>query len=506
MKVLLTNRSALQSKYGAGGLKKVIAATSELIAADKNRGITTRLIDLSDPTTMKKYKGTAVTKPVSGKQNKDAVDAVYGALKPDYLVILGGPDIVAHLDLSNPVPDDDDPNIPSDLPYASDAPFTKRDPAHYAAATRVVGRIPGVYLSDDPTNLIKQLKNSARSKPRPRNYYLKYFAISNTLWQDSTKLSLGTIFNSAKVKLCPPSGRPDVNKLLSAPMQFINCHGAQAADEFYGETKTGYPVAFDGGGVTKNSKLDAVIAAECCYGAELYDPTLADGKLPISNCYLANGAIGYFGSTNIAYGPEDTNGAADLITQYFLIDVLAGASLGRAGLQARQKFVQGEKMEDPVNLKTLAQFILLGDPALQACKSEEPKDKGIKKDLDEAGARTTRRIELTALGKAIADGSAFPGKQVRRPGKNLTRTLMSIARKKGFRSKAVTTYDVTGGPTYRTAAKGRDGTAKVLVITDPTKKRGKAAAKRPQGVPEVRVLVAHTRDGRIVGTTEYISR
>lgn len=507
-KVLVTNRAALTSKYGSRR-KEVDAAVKALIAADKARGLTTRLIDLSDAATMKKYKARAVTKPDSGRQNKDAVDAVFAALKPDYLVILDAPDVVAHLSLSNPVPGDEDDEVPSDLPYASDAPFIKRDAAHYAAVTRVVGRIPGVLGSNDPSTLVRQLKASARSRPRRREHYLKYFAISNALWRNSTALSVGAIFGTDTVKLCPPSGPPGVNRLLSAPTHFINCHGAAADPQFYGETPRGaFPVAMNGRGVKANSRAGTIVAAECCYGAELYDPVLADGALPISLCYLVKGALGFLGSTNVAYGPADGNGAADLITQYFLIDALDGASLGRACLQARQKFIQSEKMEDPVNLKTLAQFMLLGDPSLTACVMPKPRapHRAAARVLDRAGARANRRVELAAIGKSVAEGAAFPGKKLARPGQKLTRTMLTIARRKGFRSKDLSTFEVTGGAVYRQELKARATTAKVLVVTDRSKTRGKATAKRLAGVSGTRVLVAHTRNGRIIDTAEYVSR
>ena len=57
------------------------------------------------------------------------------------------------------------------------------------------------------------------------------------------------------------------------------------------------------------------------------------------NTYLANKAYGYFGSSTIAYGPSTTNDQADLMCQSFLKQVLAGASLGRAALQARLDYI-----------------------------------------------------------------------------------------------------------------------------------------------------------------------
>jgi hypothetical protein len=74
-----------------------------LIAADKARDLSTRLLALDSARDMKKPKGTAVTKPASLRQNKNAIDAVYAAFHPDYLIIPGAVDVVPHQDLINPM-------------------------------------------------------------------------------------------------------------------------------------------------------------------------------------------------------------------------------------------------------------------------------------------------------------------------------------------------------------------------------------------------------------------
>ena len=107
-----------------------------------------------------------------------------------------------------------------------------------------------------------------------------------------------------------------------------------------------------------------MVAAECCYGAELYDVRETGGEPGICNTYLYHGAYGFFGSSTVAYGPADGNGSADLLCQYFLERVLRGASLGRAALEARQQFTRAASVLDPVDLKTLAQFSLMGDPSV----------------------------------------------------------------------------------------------------------------------------------------------
>ena len=45
-KLIVTNRSALRKKYGTRGLAKITAAVNALIAADRKRDLTTRLIAL----------------------------------------------------------------------------------------------------------------------------------------------------------------------------------------------------------------------------------------------------------------------------------------------------------------------------------------------------------------------------------------------------------------------------------------------------------------------------
>lgn len=127
-----------------------------------------------------------------------------------------------------------------------------------------------------------------------------------------------------------------------------------------------FPVAHSAKRLVKKIVEGTVIAAECCYGAELYDPADSGMQAGICSTYLRDGAYGYFGSSTIAYGPSEGNGQADLICRYFLDEVLNGASLGDAVLRARHRFAQSYTHLDPVDLKTLVQFQLLADPSIHA--------------------------------------------------------------------------------------------------------------------------------------------
>jgi hypothetical protein len=505
-KILVTSRSALIEKYGKKGFNEITRAVQALAIADKGRGYVTRLIFLDDQKTMRSFGGTAVTDVKSGQQHKEAIDRIYAALKPEYLVILDGPDVVPHVSLSNPAPEDDDPDVPSDLPYACDAPFVRRDPSLFTSVTRVVGRIPGIVGAKRPTFLIRLLNGSARFRPRPRKSYLQYFSISAQVWQKSTQKSLKAIFGNAdKLLLSPPIKDSGANRYLGPLIHFINCHGDTISPDFFGQRNKSYPIALTTDGVTRHASARTVVAAECCYGAELYDPTLeAHDKPPICVSYLGRGAVGFFGSTNVAYGDAARNSAADLITRYFLIEVLAGASLGRACLQARQKFVDTEDL-DKYNLKTLAQFVLLGDPSLHPCAEDDRAERHIIEVTDHSTARAIRRMELAAMGKAAGDSAAFAGRKMRRPSPKLARRVLTIARQFGVRDGKLETFESSGGPLYRDAMRTQDFKPSIHVVSKIFRPNTEVIAGRKR-TPRVEAVVVHGYGDQIARVAYYVSR
>jgi hypothetical protein len=421
-KVILSNGSVLAAKYGAAGAKKVRKAVQALIAADGRRGLTTIYIELDDTSTMNKYGNAVVTNSASAQQNKVAVDAVYKTLAPDYIVLLGAVDVIPHQSMANPLykaadPDDDpDRVVPSDLPYACEAGYATTIES-FTGPTRVVGRLPDLTGGTDPANLIDALNTAAAVAPRPREDYEPYFAISADVWKQSTGLSLNAVFGGdADEQVCPPSVPPWSAALLARRSHFINCHGASRSPEFFGQHGKKYPVSYEASQLNGKLSEGVVAAMECCYGAELYDVTKVKNQQPgIGNTYLANKAYGYLGSTTVAYGPDDSNDWADMLCQYFLEGVLEGASLGRALLEARQKYIQDAPTPlGPVDLKTLAQFLLLGDPSIQPVEPapSQPlakslttamaKSKMFSLTVSGRGSRIERRKDLMTNGLALA--------------------------------------------------------------------------------------------------------
>jgi hypothetical protein len=420
-KVIVTNLGALKAKYGTAGVKKINTAVKALIAADKARGLRARVIALDSAAAMKAVKGRKVKDAGNPRQNKEAVDAIYRKLVPDYLVLLGAVDVVPHQDLRNPVFDGDndrDEFAFGDLPYACEAPYSQ-EPKDFVGPTRVIGRIPDLVGASEPGYLLGLLKTAAEWRARSAEDYADYFAVSAKVWKKSTLLSVQKLFGlSSDLHLSPKEGPSWGTRLLARRVHFINCHGGSNDPQFYGQIgkddDAKYPVSHLASYLAGRISEGTVAATECCYGAELYDPVLATGQAGICSTYLAGKAYGYFGSSTIAYGPEEGNSAADLICQYFLRRVKAGASLGRATLEARLEFAGGAAELDPVDIKTLAQFNLLGDPSITPVATSKPHTAvaipkgfaalargGLKQVASGAVARRERRRQLFLRGERI---------------------------------------------------------------------------------------------------------
>ena len=123
---IVSNSQALKTKYRTNGFTAIKAAVDKLIAADARRHIKSKLIFIDDAAAMTKLGGTLPVNPTDQRGAKKAVDAIVASLAPDYVVLLDGPDVIPHIVLDNPVPNDLDDTVDSDLPYASDIGFSNQ--------------------------------------------------------------------------------------------------------------------------------------------------------------------------------------------------------------------------------------------------------------------------------------------------------------------------------------------------------------------------------------------
>ncbi|UCG51327.1 MAG: hypothetical protein JSW58_14200 [Candidatus Latescibacterota bacterium] len=536
-KVIVTNLATLKRKHGANGLKRIQTAVNKLIKADARRGISTELIGIDRAADMKGI-GKRVTKTKDPRQAKRAIDAVCDAHAPHYLVILGAPDVIPHVPLKNPVYDGDvdvDREVESDLPYACDAKYG-RDIVDFLGPTRVVGRIPDVLGQGGTAHLVSVLNNAAKWTSKPRSVFERHFCVTAEAWKGSTRRSIRKLFGTqAGVKMSPYEGPRWSKTELGGKVHFINCHGDTRVSKFYGENEVApwdTPIAHLSTHLGGRIPRAAIVAAECCYGAELYEPTAE--PMGICQRYLGEGASGFFGSTNIAYGPAQENEYADVLCGYFVRAVLDGASLGRAALLARQKYISRGGHMGPHDLKTLAQFILLGDPSIHPVELEPKKRaKAKRRPVAKARrrgaappmlqARSKRRTYLRGRGRQIGVTTAsVSSKMDVRPTAKLRKDLEQLRQSRGLSAGKLMSFRLHGPakPTKRKSASAKRlkagktafhiivGTSKLKPISAqdlakakvPRRRRAALAKAAPLPRPQVKtgkVLVAREVNGKI---------
>ncbi len=506
-KIIVANKAAIENKYGANA-PKILAALNTLKASDKKKKLTCDIFFVDDAQTMQAAGGKQVDGvTATAAQCKPAVDALYKTYQPDYICLIGAPDLFPHVSLINPVfgkrNGDDDAKVESDLPYACDRRYSTR-PNDFISPTRVVSRLPDIKGDNDPSYLVGLINHSIKSKPAKASAYKDYFGLSVLLWQKSTEESLDHIFAAHSKLLVAPSAGPTYTKSqLNGRLHFINCHGSPSDPNFYGQKGNDFPPSLNTTSLKGKISFGTAVAAECCYGAQLYNPGQDKEQTPICNNYLAEGALGFAGSSNIAYGPAAGQGLADLITQYFLINVRNGASLGRAFLQARQKFLEVSQPDiDPHELKTLAQFNLLGDPSVCLVESLQPKNADPKKtksfEIIAQNQRSLRRHEMQSKGMALGNGLSTP----RLVKKNETSAKMKKELSdvlKDYKFDAKLNKVFANNSVQKNNGKALGGSVKFHVYEE----KGKA---NPKGITDIKVLVVKEVGGNIAGIKEYVSR
>jgi hypothetical protein len=503
IKLILTNKTALESKYGSKH-KSMLTALESLREFDKTRRLDTRIVFLDDAAQMKQYKAKAVTDATDAKQNKNAVDALYKHFSPGYIVLAGAQDIIPFQRLDNLLysEDDEDKYIPSDLPYACDVPYHTK-PGKFIAPARVVGRIPDVPGQDDPAYFLSLIKDSMAVKAVARKNYDAYFAVSVLDWQKSTEQSLQNIFGGTKSLQLSP-GKVKASKWtvtqLKPKVHFYNCHGALDDAAYYGQKGNDYPIALQSDALAKKVAFGTVVAAECCYGAQLFDPKVSDGHmLSIANNYLLNHAVAFTGSSTIAYGPPEGQGLADLLTQFFLINVLNGASTGRALLEARQRFLNemGPTL-DPYELKTAAQFYLLGDPSIVLVVNETDPNH-LAKSKSFVNTLQNRRDNMEAKSKSLQGFISTPEKIKDGEGSpTLKKEIKTLLKERDFETPPPANVFVNEGKSAgNKSSKSFRPTVKFHVYS---KSVGHGKLKK------TKVLVVKEKNNQILGFREYVRK
>ena len=402
VKLSVTVKAQLESKYGRTKLKKIETARKGWIQADARRGIRTVHIAVDDPAdkTMKEHDVPPV-KVVNGRATapdiKRAIDALWKPLAPDYLVLFGGDDVVPMFVVANPfdpsgendwLPPRMREKVPTDNPYASSLRFRSKQRSSYLVPDRVIGRIPDRVGDDDPAWLVRYLNSAANWEPRSVDRYMKTYAISTYRSSRAAEKCMKYIARpDSKLLLSPPviDNWRSTHRRLSARLHIIKCHGSRGDSKIYGQKRNCYPYAIKTETLRTYLKPATVVGTMCCYGAQIFSPAQAvdmrskalakelhakptRGGWPLASAYLRDGALGFVGPTVTTYAGDSDMMSADWIVSAYLNSVLGGASIGRALQESKQDYFrwlnqqgQAPGIEEELSL---IEYVLLGDPSI----------------------------------------------------------------------------------------------------------------------------------------------
>lgn len=388
VQLVLSARGPLMDRFGADGFGAIDDRLQRLAAALTRRGIATMLVYGDDPPSLAAQFGGGLA-PVARDatairtliQRSAELLAQRGRVLHTVLLI-GGDDIVPLHRLANPV-SDDDPLVFSDSPYACDDPGA-------LVPQRIVARVP-TGDGGDPAFVIGQLDRMItyhQHDGRPRHAWIeRAFPVtfgrgrgrierlpatgySTEIWRDASRAVIDMYAPDAPLAQCPPV---DAERLgdhtLAGRLLYFNLHGASGMPNLYGQpadwggAATRLPVALRPDQLG-DSFAGCIMVSEACYGAELTGRTASNS---VALRALHRGALAFVGSTVNAYGSTGTPlVGADLLCERLLSHLQRGVPVGEALYRARiefaQEMVRRQGHLDDVDIKTLTEFVLYGDP------------------------------------------------------------------------------------------------------------------------------------------------
>ena len=331
---------------------------------------------------------------------------LYLVTVPHYLMIVGDSTVVPSMDWDN-VSDVYDDNVPSDLPYLTLDTTSPWDGVEYGFENVTqVGRVP----AKAKNGFSEAIAYFERVKNFKGYTATKSFAYSAYVWQRTTvaefsHLNPNTI-TSPKYTCNPDDAGSDGLWLLEqlSPeynMVCFNLHGSDETHIWSGQLgEYFYPDAFEQGLLPQNNGY--VLLTEACYGAR---PTCSDSIVVNA---LQNGCMAFVGSSRVAYGWDNGQiGCADIIAQHFTYHVAKGETVGNAFLKALTELTNREMSE--IEIKTLAEFSLYGDPSVKLITANAHAMQKGKKSGSAVKYSKPKKDKSRAILLASCDGSMAKG-------------------------------------------------------------------------------------------------
>jgi hypothetical protein len=372
-KLIFTHGANFTARFGVASKQNLETRLNQLVAFDAKRGLTTKFVFVDESASVAPF-GVKPTNLTTAQAIKGVIDAIAAKAPQDFFLVVGGHDIVPLFEYLNPVSGTTDKTVPSDNGYASSGPSQLP-----LVPDRLLGRLP---TSNDSSpdvlwNQFDEILTFQPPKGAARGYaiYADYWSepsrnVASQLGIPGPRQSL-----SPPVDVQPNPGSFPASGLSDGRLHYFNLHGDLRNSPWYGQdgnNLNSYPEACLPALIPPGVR-HSVAACEACYGGDSYGTKGVRRTVTTANCltYLNHQAIGFCGSTTIAYG--GTNDApdlwaADLLVLYFLQNVQAGKGMGAALRDAKVRVAQDAMKKngayDDLTKKTLLQFLLYGDPSV----------------------------------------------------------------------------------------------------------------------------------------------
>lgn len=396
---IVSNRTALEAKYGRTGASRIQRALTKLAEATTAEGrVCASVLYLDDPQALEPY-GLSPTDPRDPQELRYALGRLEECIRDGegveadraaaYFLLVGGDDIVPFHPLPDPS-DDEDEFLLSDHPYA----YSGSD---HLSFERALGRIPDG-ASRNPAFLLRLITAATEAHQPPQEGSpgrwdsiwqafgrwigrtgserpLTSFGYSASIWRHAAREVFSTIGQASDLRTSPPLTSDDMPPLgpIAPRFSYFNLHGMRDSAYWYGQRDPTYaasyplfPVAIAPDNIPVAPHPEGVVFSEACYGAYVLNK---DQMSSLALRFLAAQALGVVGSTALAYGAIDTPlMGADLLAKAFWERVKAGCPQGEALRLAKRALIQEmlarQGYLDPEDEKTILSFVLYGDPTL----------------------------------------------------------------------------------------------------------------------------------------------
>ncbi len=393
--VILSTRTGLENKYGKRTAEIIIEELTELSKVVNRKKHWSSIVFMPDDSKRTNIEEVEQINSIDPWKIKLSLNDLDKQLKKQSMmigavIIVGGHEIVPFHKLPNPTDDSDD-GVLSDNPYSTSS-------GNYLVPEWPVGRLPdeagkdaGLLLEQirhiitfhqntlKNKNLLDHIISTLLDKTEIRRFLRdiisppKNFGYSAAVWRRSSLSAFRPIGSGASLRITPPylSETIDVENLMKSKCAFFNLHGLSNTPEWYGQRDFSeepkgpdFPVAISTKEIIKYRNNVDLTFSEACYGGYVINKKIDDS---IALKLIAIGSQGLVASTCIAYGSVfPPLIGADLLASIFWKYNKDGYSFGESLMQAKINLVkvmgQRQGYLDGEDQKTLASFVLYGDP------------------------------------------------------------------------------------------------------------------------------------------------